>query len=547
MGSTSTSAPDSIGKYRVIAKLGQGGMARVLLTVASGKAGFEKLLVVKELREELAYEPEFLTMFLDEARLAARLNHPNVVHTYEVGQDGDRHFIAMDYLDGQPLSSVLRKVGRRNFPLDLHVRILADMLSGLDYAHRLADFDGTPLRVVHRDVSPQNVFITFDGQVKVVDFGIAKAIGASTTTKTGVYKGKAGYIAPEQAKAAPVDARADVFAVGVMLWEALAERRMATGETDLAVLAMRIGGMDCKVLEAAPDAPPELAAVCDRAMALEAADRFESASDMRDALEAWLDAQPKRVSSKDLGAYLAKAFATESAELRLRIDEHLKLVRESAHGPVPVLDIAAPGARSDVTPTPLHDPEEAETVQASNVTASTQVGAPVRRAPARMVLIAGAAVASVLAFAFFGLRSDRAAAPPIPADMAPATVELVIHVPTDAVATLDGAVLRGSPFRGRFPRGGPTRTLEVEAPGHVTEKRLVDFERDLDLTIALRPWPASSAERSAVASASARASKATAPRDPVAALPTGAAATGKPSGPPSGSQLDIDEKNPYGK
>ena len=284
-----SATPEQIGKYRVLAKLGQGGMATVWLTVSSGKAGFEKLLVVKELRSELADDPEFLTMFLDEARLAARLNHPNVVHTYEVGQDDRHHYIAMDYLEGQSLQQLLRKVGRKGLPLELHVRVLADMLTGLDYAHTLTDFDGTPLHVVHRDVSPHNVFVTYDGQVKVVDFGIAKAAGASTRTRTGVYKGKPAYIAPEQARALPVDARADVFAVGIMLWEAIAGRRMAEQADEMAILAARITAADPKIRDLVPDAPAELADACDKAMAHAREDRFESAQAMQEVLAAWLE------------------------------------------------------------------------------------------------------------------------------------------------------------------------------------------------------------------------------------------------------------------
>ena len=194
------SHPESIGKYRVIAKLGQGGMARVLLAAAAGPAGFNKLMVVKELREELAAEPEFLTMFLDEARLAARLNHPNVVTTYEVVTEGDRHYIAMDYLDGQPLNRLLHRISYSEMPLDVHLRIICDALEGLHYAHTVADFDGSPLNVVHRDVSPHNIFVTYDGQVKLVDFGVAKAAGAAAQTQTGVFKGKIRYMAPEQAR-----------------------------------------------------------------------------------------------------------------------------------------------------------------------------------------------------------------------------------------------------------------------------------------------------------------------------------------------------------
>lgn len=185
---TAPDDPNVIGKYHLLATLGRGGMAEVFLAVIQGPAGFSKLVVLKELRPELSSEPEFLSMFLDEARLAARLQHPNVVQTNEVGHEGSRHFIAMEYLDGQPLSRVLSRM-RGQLPLPLHLRVLSETLAALHYAHELRDFDGTPLAVVHRDVTPHNVFVTYDGEVKLVDFGIAKATDSSTETRTGVLKG----------------------------------------------------------------------------------------------------------------------------------------------------------------------------------------------------------------------------------------------------------------------------------------------------------------------------------------------------------------------
>ncbi len=169
------------------------------LATSHGKSGFTKLLVVKELRMLLANQQEFLDMFLDEARLAARLNHPNVVQTYEIESDGARHFIAMEYLDGQPLSRVLSQFAETGgMPLVGHLRILIEALSGLHYAHELTDFDGTALEVVHRDVTPHNIFVSYEGQVKLVDFGIAKAVDSSAETRVGLLKGKVGICRPSR-------------------------------------------------------------------------------------------------------------------------------------------------------------------------------------------------------------------------------------------------------------------------------------------------------------------------------------------------------------
>jgi serine/threonine protein kinase len=172
-----------IGPYQLIAKIGEGGMGTVWLTKLPGPAGFNKLAVVKELRADLAGSPAFVEMFLNEARLAARLTHPNVIHTYGANEDRGRLYIAMEYLDGQPWSQVRHVLWtNRSLPLALHLKVLADALTGLHYAHELRDYDGTPLQVVHRDMSPQNVFVTYDGLVKVVDFGVARALPSPRLT-----------------------------------------------------------------------------------------------------------------------------------------------------------------------------------------------------------------------------------------------------------------------------------------------------------------------------------------------------------------------------
>lgn len=197
--------------------------------------------------------------------------------------------MAMDYLEGQPLNALLSRMREAGgVPLGMYVRILRDALDGLDYAHRLTDFDGTGLGIVHRDVSPQNVFATYTSQSKVLDFGIAK-VSDSPLTDTGIIKGKAGYISHEQVVGLSLDGRADVFAVGVMLWEGIANRRMVQrGLEDMAILTRRVEGAEPRIREVVPDAPAALAEICDRALATAPADRFASAAEMRDALETWL-------------------------------------------------------------------------------------------------------------------------------------------------------------------------------------------------------------------------------------------------------------------
>src|SRR5271154_5552065 len=176
-----------LGKYQLLAVLGRGGMAEVFLALSRGAMGFDKLAVIKRLRPGLADDKSFRDMFLDEARLAARLNHPNVVHTYEVGEQNGQYFIAMEYLEGQSLNKVIRELVKSNEAIEPEVcaRIVSDALAGLHHAHELRDYDGTPLQIIHRDISPHNVFVTYDGQIKLVDFGIDKAALSSQTTEVG--------------------------------------------------------------------------------------------------------------------------------------------------------------------------------------------------------------------------------------------------------------------------------------------------------------------------------------------------------------------------
>jgi eukaryotic-like serine/threonine-protein kinase len=316
-----------LGKYQLIAELARGGMGVVYLAVNSGLGGFNKLLVIKELKPELVEDHGFLEMFLEEARLAARLNHPNIVPTYEVGMEGNRPFIVMDYLDGQTLARVLRK---KIEGLSVHkqLRIITLALEGLQYAHRLEDFDGSVTNVVHRDVSPQNIFVTYDGQVKVVDFGIAKASDTTVETRTGVFKGKPSYMAPEQLQG-DTDPRSDVFAIGIMIWEAIAGRRMWQKKTDVEILTALLKGAIPDIDEAAPESPEELRRICKKAVAANIDDRYASAKDLREDVDAYLESVGDRSTLKDIGALIATGFQEQREKIRGIIE---RCIAESKSG-----------------------------------------------------------------------------------------------------------------------------------------------------------------------------------------------------------------------
>jgi len=313
----------AFGKYRLIAKLGHGGMAEVFLAVVTGPAGFNKLQVVKKLRHELTEDAEHLAMFLDEARLAARLNHRNVVQTSEVGEHAGTYYITMEYLEGAPLNKIMGRA-RANPPRDgMLLQIVADALAGLHYAHELKNYDGTPLGIVHRDASPHNIFVCEDGTTKLVDFGIAKASTRSSETRMGVVKGKVTYMAPEQARCADLDRRADVFVLGIVLWEAIAAKKMWDRAQDLEVLQKLALGKIPKLEDACPDAPADLIAICSKALAPEAADRYATALEMRNDIIAYMERAKLKISSEDVGAYVTHLFEDKRADIKGIIERQI--------------------------------------------------------------------------------------------------------------------------------------------------------------------------------------------------------------------------------
>ncbi len=314
-------------KYQLLMELGKGGMGVVHLAMSRGPQGFTKLLVLKIMRRELLGEADLLQMFLEEARISARLAHPNIVHVFEVGEHEGCPCIVMEYLEGQPLSSMLVRAPEKP-PLPLHLCVLAKALAGLHAAHELRDYDGTSLRLVHRDVSPHNVFVLFDGQVKVLDFGIAKAAGSEIETRTGSPKGKIRYMSPEQLIRDPLDRRADIFSVGVLLWEALARRRlwgeMEEGEVTRALLNRRIPPLPENL-----QIPESLRAMCARALAPDPADRYPTAEAFQRDLERYLQSLPDACGAEELGAFLRTQFGELRQATKKLIDFHIKSAQPS--------------------------------------------------------------------------------------------------------------------------------------------------------------------------------------------------------------------------
>jgi eukaryotic-like serine/threonine-protein kinase len=277
------------GKYRVVKPLARGGMGEVFLARYEGPAGFSRTTVVKRILPHLASEPAFIEMFLHEARTAAMLQHPNVVQILELGQAEDTWFIAMEFIDGSTLRN-LQRAHSDGAVIDevLVAHIAAQALAGLHYAHTLVAPDGQHIQVVHRDLSPDNIMVGFNGQVKVLDFGIAKATGAVQTAHTGAVKGKIAYMAPEQISAAPIDGRTDVYAMGVLLYELLAKERPFVAANEAAMVYQVLHGTVAPLTDKAPHVAPAMAAIVDRAIQRKPEDRFATAKDMAESLEAFV-------------------------------------------------------------------------------------------------------------------------------------------------------------------------------------------------------------------------------------------------------------------
>jgi serine/threonine-protein kinase len=303
----------SLSRYEVLGRLAIGGMAEVWLARATGIAGFEKLVVLKTILPGLMENEQFLQMFINEARIAALLNHPNCVQIYDLGKEDDVLFISMEYIEGFSFSRMLKRAATLNLkvPMEIVVRVACDALSGLDHAHRLADREGKPVGLIHRDVSPDNLLLSFRGHTKVVDFGIAKAgVGTHVITRAGTVRGKYGYVAPEYLMGQPIDGRADLFAMGVVLYRALTGRRPFSGVNELELSQAVVHDTPVPPGAVFARIPQSLSDVVMRALEKSPAARFASARDMRVALEA---AVPP-AAPDEVGAFLSRLWPPDAPE-----------------------------------------------------------------------------------------------------------------------------------------------------------------------------------------------------------------------------------------
>jgi len=296
--------------YEIIAKLATGGMAEIFLARSASAAGVERYVVLKRVLRHRADDAAFVRMFLDEARLAAQLQHPNIAQVYDVGKLGDSYFFTMEYVHGETVRALLQRSHglRRQIPLGAVLAIIAGAASGLHHAHERKGLDGRPLGIVHRDISPSNLMISFEGHVKVVDFGVAKAAHRSTETASGTVKGKISYLSPEQARGGNVDRRSDLFSLGIVSWELLTLERMYRRSSDFENMVAIVNEAAAPPSSVRSEIPPELDGLVLRMLDKDPAQRFQTADELHDAIEQVAVRIGTSLSSSSLGRYLRELF-----------------------------------------------------------------------------------------------------------------------------------------------------------------------------------------------------------------------------------------------
>ena len=307
---------DRFGPYQLIDRVAIGGMAEVFKAKREGVEGFEKIVAVKRILPHLSENKEFLDMFVDEAKMVAGLAHPNIVQIFDLGRIDKSYYIAMEYVHGRDLRTIMRRAREKGLrmPLDLSLRVVGQVCAALEYAHRKKDERGRPMEIVHRDVSPQNILISFEGDVKLVDFGIAKAATKASNTDRGALRGKLLYMSPEQAWGRPIDRRSDVFSLGIVLYETVTETKPFVGAgTEVSILELVRQCVITPAREINPRVPEALDRVIMQALAREPDDRYQDAGQMQRGLERFLRERPP-VSARDLARFLELLFDRSERE-----------------------------------------------------------------------------------------------------------------------------------------------------------------------------------------------------------------------------------------
>ncbi|HEX9801331.1 MAG TPA: TonB family protein [Thermoanaerobaculia bacterium] len=407
--------PAEFGQYTLLERIALGGMAEVWKARMKGVEGFRKTVAIKKILPHLTDSTDFVTMFVDEAKLAAQLNHTNIIHIYDLGKIADDYYIAMEYVDGKDLRTILNAARERDSPLPLSLALLvaSRLAAALDHAHRQKDFEGRPLGLVHRDVSPQNVLISFDGDIKLCDFGIVKAVSKASKTQMGALKGKLQYMSPEQAWGRPVDARSDIFSLGTLLFEMLTGRRLFAGESEMSVLdAVREGRIQAP-RDLDPRIPLEVNATVLKALSREPKDRYGTAGDLQREIDAILASLKPAPSQRDLALYVQRLFDVGARPTKA----------------------AAAAERATPAPAPVTAPAQPVVTDVAPVTTASDAAleaAPGARSPLLWIGVAALVVLAVVGITMFRGAGDETANSALPAVAPPTAGEPTSAAESDA-------------------------------------------------------------------------------------------------------------------
>jgi serine/threonine-protein kinase len=497
-------------KYHLLMQLGRGGTAVVHAALARGIGGFSKLVVLKVTRPELADHPEAVRMFLNEARVSARMNHPNVVQVYEVVEDQGLPVMVMEYLEGQSFATLLRRLHESgSYSVKHALSIVCKALEGLHFALSLTDFSGRPLQIIHRDVTPHTIFVTYDGQVKLLDFGIAKVDATADHTKTGVIKGKLAYMPREQIDGSEMDCRTDLFAVGVILWEVVAGQRMWGTLSDATLMKALLCNDIPRLREAKPDVDPELEQIINKAIEPEPDGRYGSAQELLAALTGYLDTHGGMTPQSVVAELVTHTCGDLKEQTRKRLERELAKFSQSADGNWNEVPPEFTGSGSGPKPEPRSAPQPEirhrrpslhDSATRTGFAGHTSSNAPAPRKPSTRVLaLIGGAAALVALVGYAALtpapesRVEHAAAPAqVPAAASPATTVRVRlgATPEQAELYLDGVRLQSNPYSSALPMDQREHELRVSAEGFTTVTRSLRFDSDFELQLTLAPLQA---------------------------------------------------------
>ena len=347
-------AAEQFGKYILLEKLAAGGMAEVYLAKSNGAVGVNKFVAIKKILPQHSDHQEFIEMFKEEAKITVNLNHGNVVSIYDFGVERSQFYLVMEYVEGRNLRQVLNELKKSNtqFTIEQIVYMSKEVAAGLDHAHRCIDgATGKPLNITHRDMSPQNIMVSFEGEVKIIDFGIAKAETQLEATKAGTLKGKFGYMSPEQADGQPIDLRTDVFSLGIVIWELLANDRLFTSNSEAAVLRKVRECQIPSIRKINPSVPPELERIVNKALAKDKSLRYQTAAALHRDLNRFLNTQYPEFSPHDFSVFMKNAFSAVFLEQRRKLVEFAKIQAQTSNEDKTVVtqtDVRVPMPRAKV-------------------------------------------------------------------------------------------------------------------------------------------------------------------------------------------------------